>query len=109
MYVELAILASFVFIYSLVAGRLEKTSISGPIIFVVVGLLLGPVGLGWFEGGSTRTELRVITDLTLALILFIDAAKCGYDRPKAPVEDPGENVAARPSRRHCPGLRPLRW
>ena len=74
MYIELAILALFIFCYSLVAGRLERTATSGPIVFVVAGLLMGPLGLGWFDGDVSRTGLRVLADLTLALILFIDAA-----------------------------------
>lgn len=74
MYTELAILALFIFFYSLVAGRLERMATSGPIIFVVVGFLIGPLGLGWFSGDVSNTGLRVLADLTLALILFIDAA-----------------------------------
>ena len=74
MYTELAVVALFVFIYSLVAGRIERSFISGPMIFVVAGFLLGPFGLGWFKGNSTSNDLRVMADLTLALILFIDAA-----------------------------------
>ena len=74
MYIELAVLALFVFCYSIIAGRLERAATSGPIVFVVAGLLMGPMGLGWFDGDVTRTELRMFADLTLALILFIDAA-----------------------------------
>ena len=74
MYIELAVLAVFVFCYSIVAGRVERAATSGPIVFVVAGLLMGPLGLGWFDGDVSRTELRVFADLTLALILFIDAA-----------------------------------
>jgi len=74
MYVELAILALFIFLYSLVAGRIERTAISGPMVFVVVGFLLGPFGFGWFDGDATSSDLRTFADLTLALILFLDAA-----------------------------------
>ena len=74
MYVELAVLALFIFCYSLVAGRVERAAASGPIVFVIAGLLMGPLGLGWFDGDVSNTELRVLADLTLALILFIDAA-----------------------------------
>ncbi len=74
MYIELAIFALFVFCFSLVAGRVERGWVSGPMIFVVAGMLMGPLGLGWFDGDVSRTELRVLADLTLALILFIDAA-----------------------------------
>ncbi len=74
MYVELAILALFIFLYSLVASRIERTAISGPMVFVVVGFLLGPSGFKWFDGDVTSTDLRTLADLTLALILFLDAA-----------------------------------
>ena len=39
MYVELAILALFIFVYSMVAGRIERSAISGPMIFVVFLLI----------------------------------------------------------------------
>lgn len=74
MYIELAILSLFIFCYSLVAGRLERAAASGPMVFVIAGLLMGPLGFGWFDGDVSRTGLRVLADLTLALILFIDAA-----------------------------------
>ena len=74
MYIELAILALFIFFYSLVAGRVERAATSGPIIFVLAGLLMVPLGLGWFDGSVSNTGLRVLADLTLAVILFIDAA-----------------------------------
>jgi len=74
MYIELAILALFVFGFGLFSGRLERATMSGPMVFVVAGLLLGPLGLGWFDGDATKKELRVLADLTLATILFIDAA-----------------------------------
>jgi NhaP-type Na+/H+ or K+/H+ antiporter len=74
MYIELAVLALFIFCYSLVAGRVERAAASGPIVFVIAGLLMGPLGLGWFDDDVSNTELRVLADLTLALILFIDAA-----------------------------------
>lgn len=74
MYEGLAVLALLTFLFSVVAGRIEHSYISGPIVFVVSGFVMGPMVLGWFEGDVTGTEFRVIADLTLALILFIDAA-----------------------------------
>ena len=74
MYIELAIFALFVFGFSLIAGRLERAPASGPMVFVLAGAVMGPLGLGWFDGDLSRTELRVLADLTLASILFIDAA-----------------------------------
>ena len=74
MYENLAILAIFAFIYSVIAGKVERTAITGPIIFITFGLLAGPVGIGLLEVDVNNVQLRVIADMTLALILFIDAA-----------------------------------
>jgi NhaP-type Na+/H+ or K+/H+ antiporter len=61
-------------LYSLVAGRLERTPITGPIVYLSFGLVVGPLGLGWLDLDVDRQELRVLADMTLALVLFIDAA-----------------------------------
>ena len=78
MYAELAILALFVFLYSIFAGRFERTIISGPMIFVFSGVIFGPLVLNWFQGDVTTTGLRLLADLTLAIILFIDAANADF-------------------------------
>lgn len=74
MYENLAILALFAFIFSVVAGRIERSTITGPIIFIAFGLIAGPFGLGFLNIEVKAVELRVVADLTLALVLFIDAA-----------------------------------
>jgi len=74
MYENLAVLAVFAFMFSVVAGRIERSTITGPIIFIAFGLIAGPVGLGFLNIEVKAVELRVVADLTLALVLFIDAA-----------------------------------
>ena len=74
MYQDLAILALFVLVYSSVAGRVERTWVSGPIIFTIFGLLIGPVGLDLLSFQTDRETIRTLAELTLALVLFIDAA-----------------------------------
>lgn len=74
MHSEILILAIFAFLYSIVAGRVERSMISGPMIFVSAGILMGPLVLGWFEGAILRHQLRTFADMTLVLILFSDAA-----------------------------------
>ena len=74
MYVELAVLAIFAFFYSTIAGAVEKTPITGPIVFTAFGLIAGPLGMGWLEPDITNDELKYLADLTLAFILFLDAA-----------------------------------
>jgi len=43
-------------------------------VFVVIGILFGPLGLDLFEVNIDSGLVRVITELTLILILFIDAS-----------------------------------
>ena len=43
-------------------------------VFTVVGLVVGPVGLGWLQPELDNQALRTLADITLALVLFIDAA-----------------------------------
>jgi len=74
MYQHLAILAAFVFVYSAVAGRVEKMSISGAIVAMGFGLACGPLGLRIFTPHVDGELLRTLAELTLALVLFTDAA-----------------------------------
>jgi len=88
MYVELALLTVFAFLYSAVAGGLERTMISGPMVFTVVGLVVGPLGLGWLQLDLDNDGLRVLADITLALVLFIDAANADLSVVKRSVRIP---------------------
>ena len=74
MYQVLAILALFTLAYSSVAGRIERTWISGPMIFTLFGLLIGPVGFDLLSLDIDGEAIRTLAELTLALVLFTDAA-----------------------------------
>jgi NhaP-type Na+/H+ or K+/H+ antiporter len=74
MYENLALLALFVLVYSSVAGAVERTWISGPIIFTIFGLLIGPVVLDLHTMAIDRETIRGLAEVTLALVLFTDAA-----------------------------------
>ena len=79
MYQNAAILAAFLLIYSIVAGRIERSWLSGPIIFIVAGLLLGPFGLGLVRLNLGAEGLRTLAELTLAMVLFTDAANADFN------------------------------
>lgn len=74
MYQNAAIIAIFLFLYGAVAGRVERSWISGPMVAVGVGLLLGPDGLDALRLRVTTEGLRTLAELTLAMVLFTDAA-----------------------------------
>lgn len=74
MYENVAVIAVFAFAYACVSRRVESSVLSGPIVFIVGGLLLGPMGLGLIDLGIGAEGLRVLAELTLAMVLFADAA-----------------------------------
>ncbi len=74
MYQDLAILALFILVYSAIAGRVERTWVSGPIVFAIFGLIIGPVGLNLLSFKADGETIRTLAELTLALVLFTDAA-----------------------------------
>lgn len=73
-YQVLGVLALIVFFYSVVAKRVERSSVSGPMVYVAIGLLLGSHGFGLIGSNFETNDLRFLADLTLALVLFSDAA-----------------------------------
>src|SRR6516165_6790676 len=78
MYDNAAFLAAFLLIYSAIAGRIERSLISGPIVFTVAGLLLGPDGLGVLRIDISGEGFRLLAELTLAMVLFTDAANADF-------------------------------
>jgi len=74
MYSNMATLSVFALVFSIIAGRIERSSITGPMIFIAFGVIAGPVGFGFMHIEVKAVGLRIIADLTLALVLFIDAA-----------------------------------
>ena len=79
MYETLAVLALFMFIYSRVAGGIEKTWVSGPIIFCIFGVLVGPRGFDILPVAADAESIKTMAELTLALVLFSDAAGANID------------------------------
>ena len=82
MYQTLALLAIFVLIYSSIGGGVERSPISGPIVFMTFGLLVGPFGLGVASLDLDNETFRLLAELTLALVLFTDAAGADLDVPR---------------------------
>ena len=96
MYENIAVIAVFAFLYSLVAGRMERTPINGALVFVGFGLLFGAAGLGILDISVDRTEFRILADLTLALVLFVDAANADLRVLKRPRTRASASARRRP-------------
>ena len=68
MYQNAAVLAAFLLLYSAVGGRVERSWISGPIVFTGVGLIFGPDGLGVLRLDIGGEGLRTLAEATLAMV-----------------------------------------
>lgn len=83
MYQNLALLAAFLLTYSIFAGRFESRLLNGPLMFMLAGLILGPAFLGILQPRIDSHGLRILAELTLAIVLFSDAANADLKVLKA--------------------------
>ena len=77
-YQSIGLLALLAFLYSAFSGRIERTPISGALLYTAFGLLFGSAGLGLFDLSVDAEGLRVIAEITLVIVLFSDAAKVDF-------------------------------
>jgi sodium/hydrogen antiporter len=68
----LAVIAGAFALYALVSRRLAATPLTGPMLFVGLGVLIGPKGLGVLAGENEHLA-TVTFEATLVLVLFTDA------------------------------------
>jgi sodium/hydrogen antiporter len=74
-----AILAFVITGAALASGVIDRAPLSLPIIFLGVGLLLGPNALGITQLGPRNPVLVAVATLNLSLVLFLDAARFDVD------------------------------
>jgi sodium/hydrogen antiporter len=84
MYQNAAILAAAVLVYSAIAGRVARSWLSGPILFVAAGVAVGPLGLNLLRLEITANDLRLLAEAALAMVLFTDAAHADLPSYAAP-------------------------
>ena len=68
------VISVMVFVYGLVSRLLERTVITAPIVFVSVGVLLGPAGVSLLNIDLDAAIVRIVAELTLIIILFVEAS-----------------------------------
>lgn len=61
--------------FGLISARLSRTVLTAPILFVVFGLLLGPLGANVVQIDFSGIALKSIAEVTLVLVLYTDAAR----------------------------------
>jgi sodium/hydrogen antiporter len=69
------VLAVVLFGWSVVSDRLAARNLTGPIVFVVAGLLLANSSWGIVTVDVESSTVHVLAEVTLGLLLFADASK----------------------------------
>lgn len=69
----LALVGIVIVIAALLSGLIERSGMPQVAVFLALGALLGPAGLGLLDLTLESPLLRVVATLSLALVLFVDA------------------------------------
>lgn len=69
----LAIIGVVIIVSALLSGLIERSGLPQVAVFLALGAVLGPVGLGVLNVSLDSSALRVVANLSLALVLFTDA------------------------------------
>lgn len=68
------IIGGVVIVYALLSRRLAGTPLTAAIVFVVSGLVVGSEGIDVLDISPRSSDLRLLAEAALALLLFADAA-----------------------------------
>jgi NhaP-type Na+/H+ or K+/H+ antiporter len=66
--------ALLIFAFGLFSRIAERKSITGPMFFMTVGILGSSLGLGFFHVTPELEPVKLVAELALTLVLFIDAS-----------------------------------
>jgi NhaP-type Na+/H+ or K+/H+ antiporter len=72
---QLVVVALALLLFGAVSKKAERSPITPPLFFVVVGLAMSARGLGWLELGVESSVIHGLAELTLVLVLFTDASR----------------------------------
>jgi NhaP-type Na+/H+ or K+/H+ antiporter len=71
----LTVMAGLVVAYGLVSEWLADRSISGPLVFTLFGVALGPVGFDLVGDSFEANAIELLAEATLVVLLFADATR----------------------------------
>jgi NhaP-type Na+/H+ or K+/H+ antiporter len=77
--IGLTVIAGVFILYSLVAARLDRWSITAPMVFALTGAVLGMAAPEWLGFLGDPETVKRIAEITLALLLFADASTLRWD------------------------------
>lgn len=74
--------ALFLLAFGSISGRIDRTVLTPPMLFVLFGILIGNSGLHWLHVEKDHPLIHLLAELTLVLVLFTDAARVDVKRLK---------------------------
>ena len=77
---DVAIIAGFMVLYGLVSDAVERSLLTGPMVFVGFGLLVGEDGLDLVDVPLDDAGVELLTEATLGILLFADAVRIDVHR-----------------------------
>jgi Kef-type K+ transport system membrane component KefB len=77
---SLAIFLSLLFFYSLISRSIERTILTGPIVFTLAGMLVFVAYPRTLETGINEEVLFRLAEIGLVLLLFTDASRTDLNR-----------------------------
>lgn len=66
--------ALLVFLFGLFSALADKSPVTAPMVFVMVGILASPLGFDLFDANADSEGVQLIAQITLILILFTEAS-----------------------------------
>ncbi|MFI6830020.1 MULTISPECIES: cation:proton antiporter [unclassified Kribbella] len=88
-----AVLALLILAWAVISGLLARWNITGPLVFAVAGYALGNPDWGPLSVDVEAPSVHLLAELTLALLLFSDAARVNISRLKRDIRLPGRLLA----------------
>lgn len=69
----LALIGAVIVVSALLSGWVDRTGVPQVAVFLGIGALIGPIGLGLLDAEAGSPVLRVVATVSLVLVLFTDA------------------------------------
>jgi sodium/hydrogen antiporter len=84
-----AVFALFIVLYAAVAVKLGRWSITMPMVLVILGFALGAGGFALLPITPQAEPVKLLIEITLALLLFADASTIEFKRVREDASMPG--------------------
>jgi NhaP-type Na+/H+ or K+/H+ antiporter len=85
---QLATLALILLGFAAISGRIRGTSITAPMVFTAVGMLVGAEALGLLDPEPAGEGVKLLAEATLTVVLFADASRIDLRSLRAEVGVP---------------------